>query len=78
MTEQERQTFLSWGYPPRDLHQLDEALKEVHLTKGNRRISKKKAREELGDEQYLSGIGRAAFHMTAQRGDISFSLRHWW
>ncbi len=65
----------SWGYPESDFRQIQEAMgRKTKLTLShrqkkvpNRKISHKEARQLLGDEDYLSGISRSAFHWTSLR-----------
>ena len=59
-----------------ELFQMEEAEKFLKITLNNKRISRKKAKEILGDERYDNLLHRAAFHrMTGdetEQGYISF------
>lgn len=67
------QTLKKWGYSDDDLLQIDEAITHTDYyiadeeTQSESKISYRKARELLGNEQFLSGISRSAFHWTAAR-----------
>lgn len=75
LSTEDKNTLKSWGFPERDFSQIQEAMgRKTKLTLSHRwqevpdrKISHKKARELLGDEKYLSGIGRSAFHWTSVR-----------
>lgn len=98
LTQKNCEQLVEWGYPISDIAQIDEAAKECTYTDYNpklygdnkdHRISRKKVIEKLGDEQFLSGISRAAFHASSCReyGNgtdrenqpyIYFDLYKWW
>ena len=74
LTKKDVEILKGFGYPEEDLEQIAEAMtKTVYtLCKDNgeeERISRVKAREILGDKEYLSGIGRSAFHWSSMRGE---------
>lgn len=46
---------------------IDKAATKINYTLDNKRISHKEARAILGDDEFLSGIARSAFHFTAAR-----------
>ena len=89
-TKQDEDWFLNSGHPQSDIKQLKDAFREVkltltdHKTMKETKITRSKAVEILGRETYLSGISRAAFHMTSYRESqdgrysVYFSLYHWW
>lgn len=57
----------SFGHTEEDISQIDESVKlTIYRTEG-KRISSKKAREILGDREFLSGLSRSSFHWTATR-----------
>ena len=60
--------LLSIGYANRDITQIKSVKRTVKLTDENgKNISQDKAVELIGREQFLSGLGRAAFHCSACR-----------
>ena len=72
LTKDEEAYFLRVGHPKGELNQLERAMSVVRceIKKPNDkwvRIARNKAREILGDETYLSGISRSAFHSSAVR-----------
>lgn len=81
--------FLRIGHPRGELRQLWLAISEVKLTMKdeetgkNSPITTDRAIELLGEETFLSGISRCAFHISAVRTDatmkhsVSFDLSHW-
>lgn len=74
LTKKDKEILKEFGYPDSDMDQIAEAMtKTVYtlcLQNGQEeRISRAKAREILGDEEYLSGIGRSAFHFNSMRGE---------
>lgn len=82
--------FISVGHPKGDLDQLWRAVHQAVLTLKNiktgkeKRVGIDKAIEVLGEDNFLSGISRCAFHATAYREStdlkysVDFDLRHWW
>ena len=71
LSEFDVQCLRNLGYHEEDLPYIDNAIgktKYVLCVDGkNKRISAKKAREILGDESFVSGVGRSTFHQTASR-----------
>lgn len=69
LTRTDKELLLSWGHPESDLPQIEEAFKKskTKYELGDKPISREEAISLLGHEQYLSGIARSAFHMTAAR-----------
>lgn len=72
LTEEECKQLTRWGYAPSEVKQCDDAVKVCRYThidaNGKRhRMSCKKAREMLNEDQWLSGIARAAFHCDSMR-----------
>lgn len=64
----DKEYLLSIGYLEEDLSQIEEAIrKTTYETEEGIKISHKKARQILGTERFLSGIGRSAFHFTSVR-----------
>lgn len=82
--------YLRIGHPKEELDQLWRAVHQAKLTLKNEKTGKKqcigidRAIEVLGEEVFLSGISRCAFHATAIRYDaegkfsVDFDLYHWW
>ena len=82
--------FTRIGHPKDDLDQLWRAVHQVNLTLRNKKTGKEqpiainRAIEVLGEDNFLSGISRCAFHATAYRESpdlkysVDFDLRHWW
>lgn len=74
VNKEDKEFLISLGYREQDIRQIGEAMTKTVYTlyKSNgeeERISRLKAREILGDEEYLSGIGRSAFHWSSMRGE---------
>ena len=57
----------SWGCTPEDIAQIGRALRKTNFEYNGKRISREKALDLLGRREFLSGIARAAFHVTAVR-----------
>lgn len=66
---QDKEILKNYGYPEEDFEQVERAMliKFTNYELDGKRISRKKAIELLGKEQFLSGIGRSAFHWSAAR-----------
>ena len=65
------------GYTARDIAEIGLALDAGEFTfkgENGRRISESTAKTKLGIYAFLSGIGRAAFHRTAIRGEEGASI----
>lgn len=70
------------GYLTSDLTQIEDAAKKSKYTLNRKRISRKKAEGLLARVDFLSAIGRAAFHASASRklenGDtVNFEYDFW-
>ncbi len=82
--------FTRIGHPKDDLNQLWRAVHQAKLTLTDKKTGKEqpiaidRAIEVLGEEEFLSGISRCAFHASACRKDakgrfsVYFDLYHWW
>jgi hypothetical protein len=72
LNQQHQEIILNFGYPKEDLKQIEAALKctdfEI-LTEGkeDEKTTIEKAVEILGEEKFLSGMCRSAFHYSAIR-----------
>lgn len=74
LTKNDKEILKRIDYLDSDMDQIAEAMTKTIYTLCTKdgqeeRISRAKAREILGDEEYLSGIGRSAFHFTSMRGE---------
>lgn len=82
--------FKKIGHPEKEMKQLWMAIQDVKLTLTDNKTGKEerttidKAIEVLGEETFLSGISRCAFHASAYRQDakgkhsVYFDLHDWW
>ena len=66
-TEADKAYLIRIGNGERHLPQIEEATQVVRLTKNGRRISSKRAIEEIGRNKFLSAMSRCAYHQTASR-----------
>lgn len=99
LTQQDCYQLIDWGHTPDDIPQIDRGVRECVYKEYNpekygdyreHRISRKKAIDVLGREKFLSGISRAAFHMSCERSygkpqepegempHVCFDLSKWW
>lgn len=70
LSKEDKKILESWGHPKSDFRQIENALnKTVYILESdnNRRINAKEARNLLGNETFLSGISRSAFHWDCSR-----------
>ena len=72
LTKKQKSIILDFGYPQEDLKYIEEALPftdfELLIERQNdKKISLKKAKEILGETNFLSGIARSTFHYSAVR-----------
>lgn len=80
LSDEDRAILKGWGYPARDLAQIQEAINRStyvakFLMKEKRKaaeeregeVSKETAMQILGRQTFLSGIARSAFHFTSSR-----------
>lgn len=82
LTEEQKKYFLEIGYSEEDFQQLAMAMCKKYTTyeledkKGNKptKISKEEAIQILGEETYLSGIARSAFHWSSVRDNAEGNL----
>lgn len=84
LTKQDIETLKEWGHLDKDLPQINRAITKTDYFYSHNgkeeKITHKQARELLGDEQFLSGISRSAFHYSSCRkiegkGSVSFDSR---
>ena len=67
--------LINWGYRKSDIPQIQEAIYKSDYTqyelqapyKEIKKLTAEEAYKKLGNEQFLSGIGRSAFHWSASR-----------
>jgi hypothetical protein len=75
LSESDVQILRNLGYNEEDLPYIDNAIGKTKLIMckdgTNKRISVKKAREILGDERFLAGMGRSTFHRTTSQENES-------
>lgn len=67
LTSNDKELLKEWGYKDNDMGQIEEATRRTIYKMDGEKISTKKALEELGREEYLSGISRSAFHWSSAR-----------
>lgn len=70
LSKEDKKILKSFGYRSSDFKQIDYALERTTYileSDHNRRLSSTEARDLLGTEVFLSGIGRSAFHWTCSR-----------
>ena len=73
LSKEHQEIILNFGYPERDLVQIEKALKYTDFElydqseTEDEKITIDKAIEILGEELFLSGICRSAFHWSATR-----------
>ena len=71
MTKYQEEYFKAHGEDEKNFRQLNEAMRRTKYTLvtpyTSRKIRKEEAVEVLGEDEYLSGIQRSAFHGTATR-----------
>lgn len=68
-------TLKEWGYSNKDIKQIQEAIEVTEYTKHElvppykdvKKLTAAEAYRLLGNEQFLSGISRSAFHWSASR-----------
>lgn len=66
LTKQDIKYLIDIGYYEQDIPQIKRAKKVLRLRNDNgEKISQDKAVEVLGRENFLSSLGRCAFHWTA-------------
>lgn len=73
LSKTDKEILLSLGDREEDFAQIEEAISKTKYTmnddasENETKISAKKAREILGNESFLSGLSRSAFHFSAIR-----------
>ena len=69
LTVDDKKMLLERGHPESDFRQIEEALQKskTKYKLGAIPISRDEAIRLLGQRQFLSGIARSAFHVTAAR-----------
>lgn len=64
---EDQQILKSFGYLEEDIQQIDKSYRVTEYKADRKKISAKKAREILGDLDFLSGLSRSSFHWSASR-----------
>lgn len=67
LTEQQKTWLREWHEDEKSFPQIEEALDVTTYELDGRKISRKEARNYLGERVFLSGIHRSAFHWSAVR-----------
>lgn len=67
LTEEDKALLLKWGYLKEDLPQIEEAANVSTFTVDSRSATWETACNAIGRQEFLSGIGRSAFHFTSSR-----------
>ena len=70
LSKDEEKILIDFGYMPENIPQIKSLRYKFTLCYKNgneEKISLESAKEKLSKEQFLSGIGRAAFHRTSYR-----------
>lgn len=99
LTEKDIEILKEWEVPEEDIEQMDrfysktyyyyvEPVKSIfddikYDYDKKKRITAEKAREILGDEDFLSGLNRSTFHWTSERTNnngerVCFDSSHYW
>lgn len=82
LTKEDKDTLLKWGYPDTDFPQIERAIKVATYTVWDenkpvkKQLTKQQAIRVLGRREWLSGIGRAAFHWNSCRQAKQGTLIH--
>ena len=74
LTKEDKEQLESWGFKEEDFSQIEEAGREtIYLIDLNDSteisISREQVLETMETKEFLSGIGRSAFHWSAVRYD---------
>lgn len=75
LEKRQKEKLLEWGYKEEDIVQIEEALTKttftMHFNKldgmKDKKITQYEAMWHLTPEDFLSGLGRSAFHFTSSR-----------
>lgn len=71
--KEEKKMLIDWGYSEEDIEQINRLKYKFTLYNENgqiKKITQKEAKQILNSEDFLTGIARSAFHLTASRGNI--------
>jgi len=72
LTKKDKEQLLKWGYLEEDFAQIERCMKEAKIESFSRKggwkpISSETALKMIGRTEFLSGISRSAFHVSAMR-----------
>lgn len=67
LTKTDKELLIKWGHKEDDIKQIEKATTKTTYELNNEKISRERAIELLGREEYLSGISRSAFHWSSVR-----------
>ena len=72
LTKKDKEQLLKWGYLEEDFPQIQRAIDNGKIESFSRkdlwkRITPETALKMIGRTEFLSGVSRAAFHVSAER-----------
>lgn len=67
LNKKQKDLILSWGYNKEDIPQIEDAIRRSTYTVDDKTTTSTEAIKILGEEDFLSGISRSAFHFTSCR-----------
>ena len=84
LTEEDMEMLKKWGYRDDDIESIQQCFDDDGFDmrdRFNRKIDAETAINMLGQEEFLSGIGRSCFHWSAARGSgqktVEFDTSEW-
>ena len=74
LNKEQKVMLIEMGYAFKDFPQIEYAMRKdvTYYEYDNNRISREEVIELIGMKEYLSGIGRSAFHYTSVRSGVYF------
>lgn len=85
LTEEDIEILKEWEVPEENIEQMDEFYGKTYYYDYDKkkRITAEKAREILGNVNFLSGLNRSTFHWTSERTNnngekVCFDSSHYW
>ena len=72
LNKRQKLILKEYGFSQSDFPQIERVITKTRYYLNNKRLNRNQVIKMIGEEEFLSGIGRSAFHYTSVRNNILF------